>query len=177
MKNKAIFLDRDGVMNKEGWGPVGIQDLQLIPEAIEALKHIPPNYKKIIITNQGYIERGILTKEQVHEVHEAIKKECASQGITIDAIYFCPHLEESNCHCRKPKPGMLLQAQQDHNIDLKESYMIGDMLRDVEAGQQAGCKKSILLKRDHSHLFSNLNIKPDHSVNNLIEAIKIIFPD
>ena len=176
--NKAIFLDRDGVINHEGHSPVTIKNLKIIPEAIDALKKIPKDFKKIVITNQGWITGGLLKEEEVHEVHNTILKEFASQSVHIDAFYFCPHRNEINCDCKKPKPGMLLQAKKDHDINIEESYMIGDMMRDIEAGKAAGCKKSILIERNYSYELSpNTKIKPDHKVNNIHEAINIIFPE
>ena len=176
MKNKAIFLDRDGVINHEGHIPITVKDLKIISDSIEALKNVPKEYKKIIITNQSWISRGLLTEEEVHEVHQAIKDECKKHGVCIDAVYFCPHHDVHACECRKPKPGLIFQAQKDHNIDLSESYMVGDMMRDVEAGKMAGCKKSILIERDHSHKKAS-TAKPDHKVKDLSEAVKILFSD
>lgn len=176
MESKAVFLDRDGVINEEGGRPVSVKELKIVPEAIRALKLIPKEYKKIIVTNQSWVSHGLLTEKQVQEVHEAIKKELSAHGVHIDGIYFCPHYHEDDCECRKPKPGMLLKAQKEHRINLKESYMIGDMLRDIEAGKLAGCKKSILIKRDHSHYYSNSEVTPDHTVKDVVEAVKMIFP-
>lgn len=169
-KQKAIFLDRDGTINKMVGFITKPEQFELIEGAAEAIKTINKSgYLAIVITNQPVIARGDCTFEELQTVHDKMETELGKVGAFVDAIYVCPHHTDKgfegerpeykcNCNCRKPKPGLLLQAAKDFNIDLSESYMIGDSLRDVEAGDNAGVKKSIKVEG---------NIE-----NRLLEAVK-----
>lgn len=143
-KNKTIFLDRDGVINKkppEGdyikhWG-----EFVFLPGAVEAIALLTRRgYKIIVITNQAGIGRGRMTAGAVEEIHQNMTKELKKNGGRIKAIYVCPHPPEANCPCRKPKPGMLLQSAREHGIDLGTTFFLGDDEKDILAGRQAGCK-------------------------------------
>lgn len=154
-KQKAIFLDRDGTINKMSGFITKPEQFELIPGAAEAIKLINKSgYLAIVVTNQPVIARGECTFEELQIVHDKMETELGKAGAFIDAIYVCPHHTDKgfegerleykcDCQCRKPHPGLLLQAAQDFNIDLSESYMIGDSHRDVEAGNNAGVKKSV----------------------------------
>ena len=151
-KQKAIFLDRDGTINKYVGFLRKPEELELLPDSAEAIKLINASgYLAIVVTNQPVIARGEVTWEGLEEIHNKLETELGKQGAYLDAIYFCPHHPDKGfkgevpelkivCDCRKPKPGMLLKAAEDLNIDLKSSYMIGDSNSDVEAGNAAGCK-------------------------------------
>lgn len=141
----AVFLDRDGVLNKE----VGfIKDpslLRILPGVPEALRSLAQWFRLVVVTNQSGIARGLYTEDDLLAVNEELAGRLAEHEVVIDAIYYCPHLPEGavpeysiQCECRKPKPGMLLQAARDLNISLKGSYMVGDSPRDVEAAAAAG---------------------------------------
>jgi len=141
-KLKAIFLDRDGVINYnrndyvKSW-----EEFKFIPGAKKAIKKINQTDKLlIIITNQSPIGRGILTHEKLDELHDLMLSELSEAGCHIDAIYYCPHHPNDKCDCRKPKPGLILSAAKDFNIDLEASWMIGDSESDLEAGKAVGCK-------------------------------------
>jgi D,D-heptose 1,7-bisphosphate phosphatase len=149
---KAIFLDRDGVINKEHGFITKPDDFDLIDGVAEAIRQINiSGYLAIVVTNQPVIARGDCTLEELDLIHQKMETELGKEGAYIDALYFCPHHPDKgfpgerpeykiNCNCRKPKPGMLLQAAKDFNIDLKQSWMIGDSDRDMQAGIAAGCK-------------------------------------
>ena len=140
-KHKAVFLDRDGTINVYKSYAWKIEDFLWIPEAKEGLRILSKtDYKIIIVTNQSGVGRGYYTKEDVERLHEWLKKECETLGIRIDGIYYCPHHPDEGCHCRKPKPGMIHQAAEELNIDLKKSWMIGDNPKDIAAGHAAGLK-------------------------------------
>ena len=152
-KQKAIFIDRDGVINYNRNDYVKSWDeFKFIPGAKEAIKKI--NDSKvllIIITNQSPIGRGIFTPDTLHKIHTRMLDEISKKGGHIDAIYYCPHHPDDNCDCRKPKPGLILRATHDFNIDLSHSWMIGDSDSDLVAGRTVGCnvimvteKKSLL---------------------------------
>jgi D,D-heptose 1,7-bisphosphate phosphatase len=155
---KAIFLDRDGTINKFVGFLTKPEEFELIPGVAEAIGQINRSgYLVIVVSNQPVIARGDCTFEELQTIHNKMETELGKEGDFIDAIYFCPHHPDKgfvgerpeykiDCDCRKPKPGMLLQAAKDWNIDLSESYMIGDSERDVEAGRNAGVKRSIKIK-------------------------------
>lgn len=149
----TIILDRDGVLNKKPKKAEYVtkwSEFEWLPGAKESLALLKKNgYRIIVITNQAGIARGMLTEDDLNDIHNKMKQQVESAGETIDAIYYCPHGWDDDCECRKPKPGMLFQAQKDFNLDLKKTYFIGDDERDVQAGQTAGCK-TILLSESRS---------------------------
>ena len=173
MLQKAIFFDRDGVLTKEGGKPVREHDLKIYSEAFDALKIIPNNFKKIIFTNQAWVAKGLMTEEEVNKTHRKLQQEFRKQDVVIDGIYICPHMDAHNCACRKPKPGMLLQAQKEHLIDLGQSYVIGDMLRDLVAGKEAGCT-TILVMTGHAGKDKQYALEPDFVAKNVYEAVQLI---
>lgn len=153
-KQKAIFLDRDGTINKYVGFLRNIDDFELIDGAAEAIRLINQSgYLAIVVTNQPVIARGEVTWEQLNEIHRKMQTLLGQQGAYLDGIYICPHHPDKGfsgerpeykikCDCRKPKPGLLLRAAKDFNIDLSKSFMIGDDDRDVEAGSNAQVNKS-----------------------------------
>lgn len=157
-KQKAVFLDRDGTINKYVGFLMKPEEFELLPGVAEAIKLINSSgYLAIVVTNQPVIARGDVTWAGMEEIHNKMETELGKNGAYVDAIYFCPHhphkgfegeVEELkiDCDCRKPKPGMLLKAAEDYNIDLSQSYMIGDTDSDVEAGKAAECKASIKIE-------------------------------
>jgi D-glycero-D-manno-heptose 1,7-bisphosphate phosphatase len=146
---KAVFLDRDGVINVEKKDYVKcIKEFQIIediPKAIVELKK--KGFLVIVITNQSAINRGLLTIKILNEIHNHLQEILKDNDTLIDNFYFCPHRPDENCLCRKPKPGLLLQAAKQYEIDLKDSFFIGDSQTDMEAAKAAGCKY-ILLKNN-----------------------------
>lgn len=161
-KQKAIFLDRDGTINKMVGFVTKPEQFELIPGAAEAIRLINKSgYLAIVITNQPVIARGDCTFEELQTIHDKMETDLGKEGAFVDAIYVCPHHTDKgfpgerpeykcNCNCRKPKPGLLFQAARDFNIDLSQSYMIGDSDRDINAGILASCKKSIKIKENVS---------------------------
>lgn len=153
MKRRAVFLDRDGTINIEKDYLYRIEDFEFIPGAPEAIKKLKDaGFLVIVVTNQSGVARGYYTLEDVECLHAHIREELARIGASIDAFYVCPHhpkegfgAYKADCDCRKGKPGMLLQAARDFDIDLKRSYMVGDKVADVEAGKNAGCRSVMVL--------------------------------
>jgi D-glycero-D-manno-heptose 1,7-bisphosphate phosphatase len=144
----AIFLDRDGVLieNKSDyvrdWSQVNI-----FPEAIQTLSHPALHtYKVVIVTNQSAVGRGLMSLEIAQAINHQLVHLIHLRGGQVDAVYLCPHKPEDGCSCRKPKPGLLLQAANELSLDLQRSWMIGDAWSDVQAGQAAGVRQSILLR-------------------------------
>ena len=154
-KQKAIFLDRDGTINKYVGFLTKPEQFELLPDVSEAIKLINKSgYLAIVVTNQPVIARGECTWGELQQIHEKMETELGKNGAFVDSIYICPHHKDKGfagerieykfeCDCRKPKPGLLFQAAKDFNIDMSQSYMIGDSDNDVIAGQLAGCKMSI----------------------------------
>ena len=151
-KQKAVFLDRDGTINKYVGFLRDIEEFELTDDAAEAIKLINKSgYLAIVITNQPVIARGEVTVPQLEEIHKKLETELGYSGAYIDALYYCPHHPHKgyegevvelkiDCDCRKPKPGLIFRAAEDYNIDLESSYMIGDSDSDAIAGVAAGCK-------------------------------------
>lgn len=159
-KQRAIFLDRDGTINKYKGFIRNIDDVELLPSVSEAVKLINRSgYLAIVVTNQPVIARGEVTFSELEEIHNKIETLLGKEGAYLDGIYFCPHHPDNgfarevkdlkiNCDCRKPKPGMLLKAAEDFNIDLSCSYMIGDGQHDIGAGKAAGCMTALIGTED-----------------------------
>ena len=168
---KAVFLDRDGVLNKlilrdgKAQAPYSLEEFALFPGVIEALTIIKDaGYLAIVVTNQPDVARGWVKKENVELVNSKIK-----ELLPIDDIRICYHTNSDNCLCRKPLPGMLTEAAELWDIDLKESWMVGDRYGDITAGHKAGCKTVLIgagdTQGDHS--------VPDFKAELLIDAVKL----
>lgn len=160
-KQKAIFLDRDGTINKYVGFLRDINDFELIDGVAEAIREINRSgYLAVIVTNQPVIARGEVTYEELNEIHNKMETLLGNEGAYLDAIYYCPHHPDSgfvgevkelkfDCDCRKPKPGLLLKAAEELNIDLSKSWMIGDSKNDIMAGKNAGCKTALIGNEDY----------------------------
>lgn len=158
---KAIFLDRDGTINKYIGFLRNIGEFELVDGVSEAIALINRSaYLSIVVTNQPVIARGEVTEDELTEIHQKMETLLGKDGAYIDDLYYCPHHPHKgyegeiealkiDCDCRKPKPGMLLQAAKEHHIDLSESWMIGDSENDTLAGKSAGCKTAYIGKEDH----------------------------
>lgn len=176
-RQKAVFLDRDGTINKHIGFLTDIDDFELLPDVAKAIKLINESgYLAIIATNQPVIARGEVTENELRLIHNKMETLLGQSGAYVDGIYFCPHhpdkgfegeiaVLKTDCLCRKPKPGLLLQAAEDFNIDLKQSWMTGDSKNDIKAGIFAGCSTVLLGKGDYGQ-----NITAD----SLLTAVKKI---
>jgi D-glycero-D-manno-heptose 1,7-bisphosphate phosphatase len=187
---KAVFLDRDGVINalvyypEQGIvdSPFTVEQFRLLPGVGEAINNLHEmGYKIILVSNQPGIAKGNMSKETFEEIATKMKGELARQGAFLDAEYYCFHHPEAkigrfkaNCECRKPKPGLLLQAANEMDIDLPHSWMIGDGLTDVKAGKDTGCKTVLLgrMKCELCHLMHEEDARPDTICLDLLEAAK-----
>ena len=153
---RAVFLDRDGTINVDHGYVFRAGDFEFIPGAPEAIRRLKDaGYLVIVVTNQAGIARGLYGEDEVHELHLHLDRELERYGAAIDAYYYCPHHPEigmepyrRECACRKPLPGMLLQAAADFPLDLGGSFLVGDKLSDIEAGLAAGCT-AILVETGH----------------------------
>ncbi len=147
-KWQAVFLDRDGTINEEVGYLDRMEKLQLLPGAAEAIRLINASgMKAVVVTNQSGVARGIFTESFVAETHARLREMLRAEGASLDGIYFCPHHPTEGlveylkiCDCRKPAPGMLIRAAEELRIDPLRSYMVGDTLKDIEAGAKAGAQ-------------------------------------
>jgi D-glycero-D-manno-heptose 1,7-bisphosphate phosphatase len=149
---KAIFLDKDGTLIPDIPYNVNPDLITLQTDAVEGLQRLQKEgYLLIIISNQAGVARGIFTEDALPAVEQLLTALMADHGLILNGFYYCPHHPEGivegynhDCDCRKPKPGMILKAAQEHYVNLSESWMIGDILNDVEAGNRAGCKTVLI---------------------------------
>ena len=150
---KAIFLDRDGVINQERKDYVKkLDEFKILDKIADAINIIKSHgFLVIIITNQSAINRKLLSVETLNKIHEKLQSYLEKYGTSFDGVYLCPHTPSENCECRKPKPGLIIQAVTDFKIDLSQSYMIGNSETDLQAARNAGCN-GILLKKNQTLL-------------------------
>ena len=177
-KTKAIFLDRDGVLNEEVNYLSNPDDFKLINGVLEALKLLKQKgYLLILITNQAGIARGYFTLEALNSIHQKMNNIFNKNNVFLDDIFYCPHHPDytGECDCRKPKPGMIFKARDKYSIDLKDSFMVGDTLNDIKAGQNANCKTILVLTGHGSEEKKKINeIIPDFIYRDLLEFAKNI---
>jgi len=179
-KCKCVFLDRDGVINKkapEGDYIKNWSEFKFLPGVKEAIKRLnKAGFLVIIVTNQRGIAKGLMTKEDLEDIHSKMIKELKKSGVRINSIYYCPHDEKDNCNCRKPKSGMFLRAKEDFEIDFTKSWVIGDSIADIEAGKIIKCETILINKfNKKGNILKEREIKPDFIVNNLKNAINIVY--
>jgi D-glycero-D-manno-heptose 1,7-bisphosphate phosphatase len=146
--SRAVFLDRDGVINQKAPGGNYVtrwEDFHLLPGVIEGIAQLNrAGLRVIVVTNQRCVAKGLLTEAELEKLHRQMCEHLRPAGARIDAIYYCPHELEPACDCRKPRPGMLLEAARTHGLDLATSWMIGDSDSDIQAGKNAGCRTARL---------------------------------
>jgi histidinol-phosphate phosphatase family protein len=141
---RAVFLDRDGVINRgagEGNYITRWEDFEFLPGAAQAIASLAQaGWAVIVVSNQRGVAKGLLSIAELETIHQRMLGELAKAGAGLDGIYYCPHEIEPACECRKPAPGMLLRAAREHQIDIAASWMVGDSETDMEAGRRAGCR-------------------------------------
>jgi D-glycero-D-manno-heptose 1,7-bisphosphate phosphatase len=190
--NKAVFLDRDGVINRLIYhqesgiidSPFLVSQFNLLPgvgDTISRLNRL--GYRVIVVTNQPGIAKNHFSLETLDEMHRLMHAELRARHAVLDAVYYCPHHPEGDnlefrtvCQCRKPAPGLLIRAAKDLDLDLSGCYMVGDSLTDVQAGQRAGCRAVLIgkMKCDLCHLMEEQGVKPDAIAGSLAEAVDVI---
>ena len=188
----AVFLDRDGTINEEVGYLDSLDKLKMIPAAHEAIRLINlSGMKAIVVTNQSGVARGFFTEKFVRQTHEVIQTALLEKKASIDKFYYCPHhptegtgIYLQNCNCRKPSPGMLLQAAHDLDIELGSSYMVGDRYRDVETAKKVGVKGILVKTRYGREVLQDVDPdvatagnKPDFVAEDILEAVKWIMKD
>jgi len=175
---KAVFLDRDGVIVRDKHYISKPQDLELLSEIVPVLKGLQKSFRLIVVTNQSGVARGMFTEEDLQTINNKLIEILRDHGVELDAIYYCPHhpnlgLEGYNtdCECRKPKPGLLCRAARDFNLNLDQSFLIGDQDSDIEAGRSAGVK-TIRLNQNSDE--SDPIHKATYNINSIKDAESII---
>lgn len=183
MGNQAVFVDRDGVIIQEPPHYAHeISQLNFISQSAAAIRLLNENgFMVVVVSNQAGIARGYYSEEEAILFNHVMRERLAQEGARIDAIYYCPHHPQAtieryrvNCDCRKPKPGMLVRAMKELNIDLNRSFVVGDKLSDIETGKSAGCH-TILVKTGYGEEeLRNDRFAGDHIASNLFDAAKYI---
>ena len=179
---KAVFIDRDGTLIKDVPYNANPELISLEYYAVEMLQRLKSKgYLLILISNQSGIARGYFSEDDLRKMHEGLRRKLSQHNILLDGIYYCPHLPGGTqkeyaieCDCRKPKPGLIYKAAKDFNIDLNESWMIGDILNDVEAGNAAGCQTILINNGNETEWIINEQRVPCYDVKNLEQATQKI---
>ncbi|MEP6742255.1 MAG: HAD family hydrolase [bacterium] len=184
--NRAVFIDRDGTISEEVGYINHASRFRLFPYSAAALKQLHGDgFLAIVITNQAGVARGYFSEDMVQAVHARMTEELEASGVMLDAIYYCAHHPSVgdppyrlNCDCRKPKPGLLLRAARDFDIDLANSWMVGDRYSDIELAANAGVKSALVFsgygRGEWEHQRDTWTIQPDLVAEDLLEAVSLI---
>jgi len=184
--NRAVFIDRDGTISEEVGYINHVSRFRLFPYSAAALKQLRDNgYLAIVITNQAGVARGYFSEEMVQAIHQQMTRDLEASGARVDAIYYCAHHPsvgeppyQLDCDCRKTKPGLLLRAARDYDIDLANSWMVGDRYSDIELAANAGVKSALVLsgygRGEWEHRRDNWTTQPDLVAEDLLAAVNQI---
>ena len=168
---KAAFLDRDGVINRkapDGQYVTRWENMEILAGAREAIHSLnQAGYFVVVVTNQRCVAKGVITTSELDLLHARMRRDFEARGAKIDAVYYCPHDFQPPCNCRKPQPGMLMEAARTHELDLSQSWMIGDSERDMLAGKSAGCRTARLVEYGESPVDG-----ADISASSLFDAVQ-----
>ena len=182
MTEIAVFLDRDGTINEEMGYINHLSRFVLLPRSVEAIKMLnDAGLKVVVVTNQSGAARGYFPSSLVAEVHDHLRNLLAAGGAKLDGIYVCLHSPDDGCACRKPKPGLILQAAEELEVDLSRSYLVGDRQMDLQTGANAGVKGIPVLSgygRGEYELFApSWDVRPVHVAGDLLDAAQWIIKD
>ncbi|MFQ5485288.1 MAG: D-glycero-beta-D-manno-heptose 1,7-bisphosphate 7-phosphatase [Desulfobacterales bacterium] len=175
--DKVVFLDRDGVINRDSADYIKTwSEFEFLPRSIEALAELTyAGFSTIVITNQSVINRNMVSGKTLEKIHDRMTTEVCRRGGKIKDIFFCPHVPEDRCSCRKPKPGLILRSQLVYRIDLAKAFMVGDSIKDIECAKNAGCGYCALVRtgngRAAEKILSRRKLYPDHVAEDLYEAV------
>jgi D-glycero-D-manno-heptose 1,7-bisphosphate phosphatase len=182
MKQPAVFLDKDGTLVEDIPYRADLHGIRFLPDVFAGLRLLKrAGYALVIVTNQSGVAHGYFSEQALARLQESLLRKLFDAGIPLDGFYYCPHHPDGvveryavHCPCRKPKPGLLMQAASDLLIDMARSWMIGDILHDVEAGRWAGCR-TVLLNNGHETEWHLTEKRwPDHVAKTLLEAARVI---
>jgi D-glycero-D-manno-heptose 1,7-bisphosphate phosphatase len=172
----TVFLDRDGVINRDSTDYIKRwEEFSFLPRSIDAIALLADHGLGImIITNQSIIGRGWVPSSGLEDIHRRMVTAIEAKGGRIDAIYYCPHHPDAGCDCRKPEPGLILNARTDHGLDLARAVMVGDSAKDIECARRAGCGAAVLVKTGNYdtaiEILAGLDITPDFVAHDLRDA-------
>ncbi|MCD6184476.1 MAG: D-glycero-beta-D-manno-heptose 1,7-bisphosphate 7-phosphatase [Deltaproteobacteria bacterium] len=179
---RIAFLDRDGVINHDSSDYIkSWSEFHFLPGSIEAVKRLTLNgFLVFLITNQSAVSRGMISQKGLEYIHSRMMKEIEKGGGHIKDIFYCPHLSEDNCTCRKPEPGLIYMAQKAYNLDISSAVMVGDSSKDIECAVNAGCGMAVLVKTGNGNKaeenLKEKNIRPNFIANDLYHAVNWIIP-
>lgn len=182
MGGKAIFLDKDGTLVEDVPYNVNPESIVLVPDAEASLQLLhQQGFEIVVITNQSGVARGYFTESALAPVEQHLRQQLAAYGVPLAGFYYCPHHPDGivtpyaiACSCRKPQPGLITKAAADLGIDISQSWFIGDILHDVEAGRAAGCRTVLINNGNETEWELSPQRLPHHLVNNLWEAAQVI---
>lgn len=185
MKKRAVFLDRDGTINRDVGYPNSFSIIEIFPYSFEAIRKInEAGLLAVIVSNQSGVGRGLIVEKNLHNIHQKLRAAFAKHNAHFDGIYYCPHYRLSsipryrkNCRCRKPNPGMALQAAAELNIDINNSYMVGDKVEDILFGRNIQASPILILTGFGQESLLKLKkkgIRPAYVAANLLDAVNWI---
>ena len=176
MLKKIVFLDRDGVINRDSPDYIKTwEEFEFLPGSLDAVALLSRNgFAVIVITNQSPIGRGMIEEKTLSRTHRLMSEAVAAHGGKIEAIFFCPHTPEEGCDCRKPMPGLVFKARDRYGIDLSGTVFVGDSAKDIECARNAGCGRSILVKTGNgaeaAKALAERGVAPDYLADDLRDA-------
>ncbi len=180
---RVIFLDRDGVINRDSSDYIKNWDeFEFLPGSLEAIRRLSQaGYCLIVVTNQSIINRGWVPLRVLEHTHQQLRSSVEQAGGRIHDIFFCPHRPDEDCDCRKPKPGMILNAGRRYHIDVSDTVMVGDSAKDILCGRNANCGRTILVQTGNgteaAKELAAKGVQPDITATDLLEAAHIILAD
>jgi D-glycero-D-manno-heptose 1,7-bisphosphate phosphatase len=173
---KVVFLDRDGTINRDSSDYIkSREEFEFLPGSLEAIRNLTVNgFVNIVITNQSAVPRQLISLPELDSVHNMMARAVALNGGEIKDVFYCPHMPQDECDCRKPEPGLICQAREKHAIDLTTAVMVGDSAKDIECARRAGCGRAVLVRSgqddDVEDELKNRQIRVDYVAQDLHEA-------
>lgn len=177
MRDKVVFLDRDGVINRDSSDFIKtVAEFEFLPRSLDALSLLTKNgFRVILITNQSVIGRGMASPAALTAIHRHLTETVEKHGGRIQDIFFCPHVPEDRCECRKPKPGLIRQAQRRYAISLRDAVMVGDSVKDIECARAAGCGAAVLVRTGNgesaAEIIQEKGMSIDYLAQDLYDAV------
>jgi len=182
LNRRAVFLDRDGTIAEEVGYANHLSRFVVYPFAARAIRKLnAAGVPVVVVTNQSGVARGFFPESLVEQMHDKMSAELAAGGAHVDAIYYCPHIRDDACSCRKPLPGMLERAAREHDLNVRGSFIVSDRYNDIRMGQENGCRSILVLtgygRGEHEWNRASWPRQPDYVAENLAEAVDIILQE
>ena len=180
MLKKAVFLDRDGTINRDSPDYIKSRaEFEFLPGSLEAISNLTRHgFVSIVVTNQSAVPRKLISPDELEFVHNMMAQTAAANGGEIKDVFYCPHMPQDGCDCRKPEPGLIFQARDKYEIDLTAAVMVGDSAKDIECARRAGCGRAVLVKSgqkdDVENELKTRQIRVDYVAKDLYEAAEWI---